>query len=104
MLYRQRRPQLVTTTVAIVEGIVGFGNSAIGAGRSRVDLGWAFHGEGFMRPFLIEFLHEVVEFSLLLQDVSARRAGSFSLQSQMHAFMTSVLLGMAGPDSLNRDS
>jgi hypothetical protein len=38
---------------------------------------------------------------LLLQDVGARRTSGFFLQGQMHTFMTTVLLGMTGPDALN---
>jgi hypothetical protein len=39
---------------AVVEGIVRLGNAAIGAGISRVDVGWAFRGEDFMRPLVID--------------------------------------------------
>src|SRR5579864_625862 len=88
----------------VVEGVVRFGDASIRATGSRVDLGRAFHGKGLMGPFLIEFLQESVEFGLLLQDVGTRRAGGFFLQGQMHTFVTTVLLGMAGPDPLNRDS
>jgi hypothetical protein len=55
-----------------------------------------------MGSFEIEFLQEGVERGLLLQEVDAGRAASFL--GQMHAFMTAVLLGMAGTDPLNRDS
>jgi hypothetical protein len=57
-----------------------------------------------MRSFVIEFLKESVELSLLLQDVGARRASGFFLPGEMHAFMAAVLLRMAGPDALNRDT
>ena len=59
---------------------------------------------GFMGPFVIKLLQEGVELGLLLQDVGTRRASGFSLQGQMHAFMTAVLLGMARTNPLNRDS
>jgi hypothetical protein len=55
-------------------------------------------------PFEIEFLQEGVELGLLLQEVDAGRAGGFFLQGEMHAFMTAVLLGMAGANPFNRDS
>jgi hypothetical protein len=57
-----------------------------------------------MGSFVIEFLEEGVELGLLLQDVGARRTSGFSLQGQMHAFMSAVLLRMTGPDPLNGDS
>jgi len=43
-----------------------------------------------MRALVIEFLHEVVECRLLLQDIHARRAGGFLLERQMHALMAAV--------------
>ena len=89
---------------AIVERVVRLGNAAIRTRGRRIDLGWAFHGEGFMRPFLIELLNKSIEPSLLLQDVGARGASRFFLQGQMHAFMTAVLLRMTRPNPLNGDS
>ena len=89
---------------AVVERIVRFGNASIGAVGSRVDLDRAFHGEGLMRSFVIEFVQEGVELGLLLQDVGTRWAGGFFLQSEMHACMPAVLLGMAGTDPLDGDS
>src|SRR5262249_54539879 len=89
---------------AIVERVVRFWDSSIRAARNRVNLSRAFHAESFVRSFVIEFLQESVELGLLLQDVGSRRASGFFLQSEMHAFMTAVLLGMAGPDALNGDS
>src|ERR1700732_295318 len=89
---------------AIVERVVRFGDAEIGAAGSRVDLGRAFHGEGFMGSFVVYFLQKGVEPGLLLQEVDAGRAGGFFFQGEMHAFMTAVLLGMAGTDPLNRDS
>src|SRR5579864_6107776 len=89
---------------AIVERVVRFGDAATGARGSRVDLSWAFHGQGFMGPFLIELLQESVELGLLLQDVSARGASGFFLQGQMHALVTAVLLRMARADPLNGDT
>jgi hypothetical protein len=86
---------------AVVERVVRFRDAEIGAAGRRVDLGGAFHGEGFMRPFVIELLQEGVELGLLLQDVGARRASGFFLQGEMHTFMTAVLLGMAGANPFN---
>ena len=60
--------------------------------------------ESFMRPFVVELLDEGIELGLLLQDIGAGRTSGFFLQSQMHAFMAAVLLGMAGADALNGDA
>src|SRR5215469_5449174 len=79
---------------AVVERVVRFRDAAIRTRGRRIDLGRAFHSEGFMRPFLIELLNKSIELGLLLQDVGARRASRFFLQGQMHAFMTAVLLRM----------
>jgi hypothetical protein len=57
-----------------------------------------------MRSFVIEFVQEGVKLGLLLQDVSAGGTGGFPFQSEMHAFMPAVLLGMARSDPLNGDS
>jgi hypothetical protein len=48
-----------------------------------------------MRALVIELLHEAVEGRLLLEDIHAGRAGGFLLESEMHAFMAAVLLGLA---------
>ena len=57
-----------------------------------------------MRPFVVEFLNEVVELGLLLQDVGASWPGGFFLQRQVHAFMSAVLLRMAGLDAFDADA
>jgi hypothetical protein len=44
-----------------------------------------------VRPLGVEFAHEGVEASLLLQAVHAWRAGSFVLQGEVHALVTAVL-------------
>jgi hypothetical protein len=54
-----------------------------------------------MRPLVIEFLNEDIELSLLLKEVAAGRAGGFHFQGSMHAFMATVLLRMAGPNTLD---
>jgi hypothetical protein len=87
-----------------VKWVMRFGDTSIRTGRSRVNLGRAFHAQGFMGSFVIEFLEEGVELGLLLQDVGARRTSGLFLQGQMHAFMPAVLLRMTGPDPLNGDS
>jgi hypothetical protein len=37
-----------------VQRVCEFGQTAVGTPRGRVDLGRAFHGEGLVRPFLVE--------------------------------------------------
>src|SRR6201993_3041071 len=89
---------------AVVKWVMRFWDASIRTGRSRVNLGRAFHVQGFMGSFVIEFLEEGVELGLLLRDIGARRAGGFFLQGQMHTFMPAVLLRMTGADPLNGDS
>ena len=54
-----------------------------------------------MRPFIVEFLHEGIEFGLLLKTVHARWPRGLFLQGQMHALVTAFLLGMAWPHALD---
>jgi len=89
---------------AVVKWIMRFWDAAIRTGRSRVNLGRAFHVQSFMGSLLIELVEEGVELGLLLQAVGARGAGGFFFQGQMHAFMAAVLLGMTGLYPLNGDA
>jgi hypothetical protein len=78
------------------------------ASRCRVwaragDLGWAFHGEGFVGSFSVELADEVVEAGLLLGAVHAGGAGCFFLPGKVHALVTPVLLGTSGLDALDGD-
>ena len=57
-----------------------------------------------MRTFVIEDLDELVEASLLLQEIPCCWLGSFFFQSEMHAFMTAVLLRMARFDAFDADA
>ncbi len=57
-----------------------------------------------MRPFDIEFAHEVVETGLLLKAVEAWRACGFLLQGEVHALMAAVLLRLAGLDAFDGDA
>ena len=54
-----------------------------------------------MRPFSIELVHEVVEAGLLLQAIHARRPGCLLFESEVHALMAAILLGMARFDVLD---
>jgi hypothetical protein len=57
-----------------------------------------------VRALLVEDLDEVVEAGLLLQEVAGRRLGGFFLQGEMHAFMTAILLGMAGLNAFDANA
>src|SRR5580704_4575580 len=87
----------------VVKGIVNIGQSLTGAGGGLIDLSRALHVQGFVRTFVVEDFDEVVEASLLLQEVASGRLGGFFLQREMHAFMAAVLLGMSGLDAFNAD-
>jgi len=53
--------------------------------------------------FVVEDLDKFIEARLLLKKISGGRFGGLFLQGQMHAFMTTILLRMAGLDALNTD-
>jgi hypothetical protein len=57
-----------------------------------------------MRTLVVEDLEELVEPSLLLQEISTRWLGGFFLQSAMHTFVTAVLLRMAGLEPFDADA
>jgi transposase InsO family protein len=77
------------------------GQAVIRPRRGGVDLSGRLHIEGFVRPFLVEFLYEIVEAGLLLETVRAGRPRGLFLQGQMHALMAAVLLRMAWLDALD---
>jgi hypothetical protein len=89
---------------AIVEGIGRLCDALMGSGRRRVDLGWALHFQRRMWPLLVELFDEVVELGLLLQNVGASGTGGFLFEGEMHAFMTAILLRVAGLDAFEPNS
>ncbi len=52
----------------------------------------------------IELLLAVIELCLLRKAVHARRPSGFLFQLQVHALMTTILLGLEGPDRLDAES
>jgi hypothetical protein len=57
-----------------------------------------------MRSLVVEAGDELVELALLLQEVIGCRPGGLEFQGEMHAFVTAVLLWVAGFDSLDLDA
>src|SRR5574340_893364 len=57
-----------------------------------------------MRAFAVELVHEGIEAGLLLQAVLSWRPGGLLFQSQVHAFVTAVLLRATGLDALDGDA
>ena len=88
----------------VVEGIVDVGQSGVGTRGRLVDLGRAFHVQSFVRAFVVEDLDKVIEAGLLLQEVGGGRLGSFFLQSEMHAFVSAILLGMTRLDAFDTNA
>src|SRR5580704_7008598 len=86
----------------VVEGVAEFLNAPVRAAGRRVNLGGTFHVQSFVRTFAVELLNEGIELGLLLKQVGAGGTSGFCLQGQMHAFVTAVLLRMAGFDAFDR--
>jgi hypothetical protein len=57
-----------------------------------------------VRTFVVEDVKELVEASLLLQEVGCSRFGGLFLEREMHAFVTAILLGMTRLDALDADA
>jgi hypothetical protein len=53
---------------------------------------------------VVEDLDKLIEAILLLKNISSGRFGGFFLQSEMHAFMTTVLLRMARLDPFDANA
>ena len=79
-------------------------DALIGAAGRGIDLGRAFHRERLVGALATKPFNEGVEFPLLPQNVGARRASGLLLPSQVHPFVTAVLLRMTGLNTLDRDA
>jgi len=54
-----------------------------------------------MGTLIVEFVNEGIELRLLLKEVGTCGSGSFHFQGSMHAFVATVLLRMARPDTFD---
>ena len=53
---------------------------------------------------MVEDLNKLVEARLLLQKICGRWLGGFFLQGEMHALMTTILLGMTWLDAFDANA
>jgi hypothetical protein len=88
----------------IVEGIIDIRQTGVGTRRRLVDLGRAFHIQSLMRPLVVEDLDKFVKAALLLQKICGGGFDGFFFQSEVHAFVTAVLLRMARLDALDTNA
>ena len=88
----------------IVERIIDIRQSGVGTRGRLVDLGRTFHVQSFVRTLLVEDLDKFVKAGLLLKEIRDHRLGGFFSLSEVHAFVATVLLGMAGLDALEADA
>jgi hypothetical protein len=56
-----------------------------------------------MRTLVVEDVDKFVKAGLLLQEIGSCRLGGLFFQSEMHAFMTAVLLRVGRLDAFNAD-
>src|SRR6185312_9023949 len=68
-----------------------------------IDIG-GLHIESFVWTLMVKLADESIKLGLLLKEVGASRARRFDFQGSMHAFVTAVLLRMAGLNALDGDA
>jgi hypothetical protein len=88
----------------VVKGIIDFGQTAVGSRRGSINFAREFHIKSLMGALGVVTFQELIELGLLLKDILARRFRGFLLKREMHAFVSSVLLGMTGLDAFDLDS
>ncbi len=89
---------------SVVEGVLRMFRRPILTCRGCVQLARIETGQGLVGSGVVIHFYEVVESFLLLQEIIGRRHGSLFFQSQMHAFMTAILLRVARLDPFDRDA
>jgi len=87
----------------IVQGIVDVRQAGVGTCRGLIDLSGTFHVQNFVETFAVEDLSKFCQAGPLLQKVYGG-FGRFFFQREMHAFVTAVLLWMAGLDPFDADA
>jgi len=88
----------------VVEWIVDIRQSVVGTRGRLVDLCWTLHVQSFVRAFVVEDIDELVEAGLLLQEIGGCRFCGLFLQSEVHAFVTTVLLRMTRLDAFDANA
>src|SRR5579859_2223609 len=101
---RQMRPHLRDHDGFVVERILDIRQAGVGTWGGVVNVGRTFHIERFVRAFGVEDVEKGIKASLLLKEVGGRGLGGFFLQREVHAFMTAVLVGLAGLDAFDANA
>jgi hypothetical protein len=89
---------------SVVEWVVDVVQSLVRTRRSLIDIRRTFHAKSFVRSFVVVDIDEFVEARLLLKEIRGSWFRSFFFQSEMHKFMTALLLGMARLDALDANT
>ena len=90
---------MTSPRAGVMTGGIGFGNVNVEAIQFPAQT-----DSRPMGPVMVELLHEGIEPGLLLQHVGGGRFGRLALQRQMHAFVPTVLLRVAGPNAFDLDA
>src|SRR5215470_13901272 len=88
----------------VVEGIIHVGQSGVRTRGRLVDLGRTFHIQSLVWTLVVEDLNEVIEAGLLLQEIGGSGFGGFFFQSEVHALVTAILLGVTRLDAFDADA
>jgi hypothetical protein len=88
----------------VMQRIIEIRQAGVGPWGRVVDFRRTLHVQRFVRAFVVEDVDKCVKPDLLLQEVGRGGLGGFFLQGEVHAFMTAVLLGMAGLDAFDANA